>query len=529
MPRMNHAADEFLQLVLRECEISDGGLGAWLLSIPLNEGSADWISARPNGRVVPAQGWKLHVSATVVEANETLRRVLPLLVAERAAFKIVASPRRLHELNQGRAGLSQIGKFLTVYPIDPSEAVKMATALDQATHGLEGPVIPSDRPLRAGSAVHYRYGGFSSRVMQTLIGELVPAMTGVGGEVVPDLRAERYVPPEGIPDPFVVAGVATELRRPSQVLGSRFVMARSLSESARGSVELALDVQDLRRVVLKRAGRAAQAAANGRDASDRLRYEASVLASLAFDIGFPEPYELFVDGDGLVLAMEDIAGPLLLEYVSQFADECELPPVKEVLRWAQLLAASIGKLHAQGWVHRDLKPTNVVLADDGRLRLLDAEGTVQLGTIESAGLVTLGYCSPQQAGGAAAAVVDDVYAFGALLRFALTGSDSSSYLGGSAPVHMSVRWWNPHVSPMVAAVVERCLDPKPHNQFGSMDELQHALADIRAEADDPPCRTVARSAHGAKYSATPGAATAWPCLQSTRGIWHGGSATRSSG
>jgi hypothetical protein len=70
------------------------------------------------GRSPREQGWKLHFSATVVWAEEVLRQALPVLRREDASFKVAASLRTLDALNQGRWQISQIGKFITVYPND---------------------------------------------------------------------------------------------------------------------------------------------------------------------------------------------------------------------------------------------------------------------------------------------------------------------------------------------------------------------------------------------------------------------------
>lgn len=122
------------------------------------------------------QGWKLHISAGVASFAAILEQALPILLAERAAFKVVASLRKLAQLNYAEFGASQIGKFATIYPRDDEQAIRLAVALDQATRGLRGPAIPTDRPLTPGSLIYYRYGGFADRNLQTHAGQLLPAI-----------------------------------------------------------------------------------------------------------------------------------------------------------------------------------------------------------------------------------------------------------------------------------------------------------------------------------------------------------------
>src|SRR5688572_19024503 len=81
-------------------------------------------------------GWTLHLSAGLSSAEDVLRRSLPVLLAESAAFKLAASPDALAALNEGHGAYSQVGKFLTVYPNDDAQAVRLALALDEATRGL---------------------------------------------------------------------------------------------------------------------------------------------------------------------------------------------------------------------------------------------------------------------------------------------------------------------------------------------------------------------------------------------------------
>src|ERR1700738_877760 len=90
--------------------------------LSLDEGTG-WIRV-----VVPCdtkrkQGWKLHVSATVKSAEDVLLAVLPVLLSAKVTFKVALSPAHLADLNDGRGGLSQVGKFVTVYPRNDISAV----------------------------------------------------------------------------------------------------------------------------------------------------------------------------------------------------------------------------------------------------------------------------------------------------------------------------------------------------------------------------------------------------------------------
>src|SRR3712207_5512477 len=88
---------------------------------PLSSSPASWwIAAQHIHARHQTQGWKLHLSASVVSALPLVERALPLLRSEEASFKVAASLQRLHALNVGLGGYSQIGKFITIYPNDPA-------------------------------------------------------------------------------------------------------------------------------------------------------------------------------------------------------------------------------------------------------------------------------------------------------------------------------------------------------------------------------------------------------------------------
>jgi hypothetical protein len=379
-------------------------------------------------------GWKLHVSATPESAPDVLDRALPALFEEDAAFKVAARRSVVAELNEGEGGISQIGKFISVYPNDDVQAVRLAAALDAATEGLRGPRVSTDRALHSRSLVHYRYGVF----------------VGTSDEVEP---------PWPTADPFVAGGVAEGPdRRP---IGGRYVVVSTIHRSPGGSVLLAADVDTATPCVLKRAGRDSRVAPDGRDARDQLRHEASILERLAPDPRIPAVLALIEDRGDLYLGMELLAGRTLGSIVSGPCDE------GRTLNWGRQLASILLTIHRAGLAYRDLNPGNVLVSEDDTLSLVDFELTYEQGSHgEVAG--TASFCSPQQLAGSLASVADDVYGAGALLRFLATGGD----LHAAAP--------RPRGSGL-ARVIATCVERNPKRRYPSMRELDSALAALQAE------------------------------------------------
>jgi hypothetical protein len=439
------------------------------------------VFVRNDRTETPEQGWKLHVSAYNASARAVLRRALPVLLDEDAGFKVISSVRQLAMLNEGRYQLSQVGKFITIYPRDDAQAVRLAVALDKATLGLRGPAVPSDRPLVPGSLVHYRYGGFSRKFLQFPSGHVQPAIVAPGGELVPDRRLKSYQAPQWADDPFVAAGVAVEPEAPSKVVGGRYLITDFPLHRApsRGAVYQALDVEALRHCVLKH---------RLRDAREYLRNEATVLSSLAPDGRFPEVFGLVEREDGdLFLALEEVEGQTLAERVVGLIKGGKQVPAGEVVAWGRELAAMLGTIHAAGFVYGDLKLENVVVAPDGHLRLIDFESTHEMGVPRTlAVLGTSGYFSLQQAADEPPAATDDVYSLGALLYAVVTRAapplapDPQDLLG--RPVELL----NPAAGPALIEVISRCLEPDPAARFPSMAALSAALAGVGAEASRTP-------------------------------------------
>jgi Lanthionine synthetase C-like protein/Protein kinase domain len=435
-----------------------------------------WITVmhRPSRR--PEQGWKLHVSAAVWTADSVLRRTLPVLLDEDADFKLAASAGRLAELNDGRGGLSQVGKFITVYPNDDAQAVRLAIALDEATRGLRGPAILSDRALRHRSLVHYRYGGFGGQQVRTPLGETMMAIRAPDGTLLPDRRTDVYSPPSWAPDPFIAAGVAGELPAPPRRIGGRYVIVATLHQSPRSTVYLGLDIGVPRRCVIKRV------AEDGNRGFERLRWEAEILTRLAPDARFPTPLDLVDHGDDLFLIMEDVEGQTIEQRLFSLKERSTLPARHQIVGWGRDIAHMLEAIHAKGLVYGDLKPSNVVVTPSGRLRLLDFElarerdGAGQQ-VAQPSGLGTEGYMSPQQLAGHAPDPTDDVYALGALLYLLATGAEPSRAPRPRSLLDRPVELLNPAVGPALAAVVARCLDPDPARRFRSPADVAAALAD----------------------------------------------------
>jgi serine/threonine protein kinase len=121
--------------------------------------------------------------------------------------------------------------------------------------------------------------------------------------------------------------------------------------------------------------------------------------------------------------MEYIDGPDLAHLLSQYADDGELMPHEDVLRIGWAVADALDYAHKRGVIHRDVKPSNVMVASDSRVVLADfgLAMDVQQGTMGEV-FGTPHYIAPEQARRSADAIPQsDLYALGVVLYEMLTG------------------------------------------------------------------------------------------------------------
>jgi serine/threonine-protein kinase len=175
-----------------------------------------------------------------------------------------------------------------------------------------------------------------------------------------------------------------------------------------------------------------------------------------------------------------------------------LPPA-EVVELATQACTGLSEAHAHGLVHRDVKPQNLILREDGVLKIADfgivrGDETTRL-TQHGTVLGTAAYLSPEQAAGEDVTAASDVYALGAVLYELLTGrppyefaslADLAEKQRGGAVT--PVRDLEPGVPEQLEAVVMRCLAHEPRFRYGSAAELQAAL---RASLAPPTGETAA--------------------------------------
>jgi serine/threonine-protein kinase len=230
---------------------------------------------------------------------------------------------------------------------------------------------------------------------------------------------------------------------------------------------------------------------------ERFRREARALAQLnhpnivtVIDRGEYEGQQFIV--------FEHVEGDNLKELIER---EGQLP-VDQALGLVHQVARGLAFAHEHGVVHRDVKPHNVLIDEDGVAKVTDfsiarslepADGLTETGTL----LGTSEYISPEQASGHRVDERSDQYSLAAVLYELLAGEPP--YTGQNfmavALKHIqdpvpSVRDVRPDVSPRLDAIVTRALAKRPEDRFPSTDAFMAALEAARADTDGAPAPDV---------------------------------------
>ncbi|MGE5180276.1 MAG: protein kinase domain-containing protein, partial [Bacteroidota bacterium] len=191
---------------------------------------------------------------------------------------------------------------------------------------------------------------------------------------------------------------------------------RPLGAGGMGEVYLAEDERLGRRVALKFLPRADSADPERRE---RLRREARALASLSHP-GIAGIFALEEHGDRLFLVMEYIEGETLAQRLAH-----RPLPVSEVIDRGRVLAEALAHAHTRGVVHRDVKPSNILITPEGATKLADfglaLHGEDTRLTAEGSTAGTADHMSPEQTRGDTVDRRSDLFSLGVVLYEALTG------------------------------------------------------------------------------------------------------------
>lgn len=292
------------------------------------------------------------------------------------------------------------------------------------------------------------------------------------------------------------------------VLGGRYEIEELVGEGGMAAVYRAYDRVLARTVAVK----VLRDQFSANEASkDRFRKEALSAAKLShpnivsvFDVGTDPGLDYivmeYVPGRSLEQEMKAFRGPM---------------PVLKAVGIVNQILDGLWHAHSHGLVHRDIKPHNILISEDGRAKIADfgIARAVSEADLTQTGMVvgTVNYTSPEQAKGEVATNKSDLYSTGVLLYEMLTGKLPFTGEGQVAVAikHISERpspprKANPAISPMLERAIFKAMEKDPSRRFQSAEEFKAALmlaeGAYLSKGRDEECDTIAMEAGTKTFS-----------------------------
>jgi tRNA A-37 threonylcarbamoyl transferase component Bud32 len=264
----------------------------------------------------------------------------------------------------------------------------------------------------------------------------------------------------------------------SLLLNNRYRLLTIIGEGGMATVYRAQDVMLGRTVAVK--------LLHERRASDeaflaRFYREAQAAANLDHP-NIVSVYDIGQDGNRHYIVMEYVGGRNLKELILESAPF----PIERALTVAIQVCAAVGAAHKAGLIHCDVKPQNILITTDGRLKVTDfgiARALTSAPVVEGGEVWgTPDYLSPEQAAGERLGPSSDVYSIGVVMYEMLTGVLPFKAESGMAMAlkHLReeptpVNELNPRVPPGLARIVHKVLAKEPSARYRTASQLAQIL------------------------------------------------------
>lgn len=247
-----------------------------------------------------------------------------------------------------------------------------------------------------------------------------------------------------------------------KIWNNQYEQLRKIGEGASGRVMLARDLHLNRLVAIKEMEQIRE-----------IRREMELLKALKHP-GLPDIYDYFEEDRHGFLVMEYVEGVTLKEYLEQQGK----PELTQAIVWMRELLDIFVYLHEQhpAVVYRDLKPANLIIQEEGHLKLIDLGGAFfrcHNQSEERVSIGTPGYSAPEQWNGIQADVSCDIFSFGAVAHELLTGVNPLKPPYERRPV----RRYDRRIPVSYEQMIQKCTREHPKERYASMREVLKALED----------------------------------------------------
>ena len=273
------------------------------------------------------------------------------------------------------------------------------------------------------------------------------------------------------------------MTRVGTVLGGKYEILKKIGQGGMSIVYVAMDTRLNKQWAVKEIKQNPKQ--DTRTLLKGLQMEANILKMVDHPV-LPRIVDIINYNGTVFVVMDYIEGRPLSEVLKLEGAQ----PQEKVIEWAKDLCSALDYLHSMNppIIYRDMKPSNIMLKPDGKVKLIDF-GTAKEFDVESladtTALGTRGYAAPEQFGDARGRGIHktdartDIYSLGATLYHILTGKNPSE----PPYVIKPIRDWNPALSSGLEKIINKCTMPNPEDRYQSCTELIYDLEHYE-ELDD---------------------------------------------
>ena len=273
------------------------------------------------------------------------------------------------------------------------------------------------------------------------------------------------------------------MTRVGTILGGKYEILKKIGQGGMSIVYLAMDTHLNKQWAVKVIKKSKSQ--NTKTLLKSLQREANILKMVDHPV-LPRIVDIINHNGTVFVVMDYIEGRPMSEVLKLEGAQSQ----EQTIEWAKDLCSALNYLHSMDppIIYRDMKPSNIMLKPDGKVKLIDF-GTAKEFDVESiadtTALGTRGYAAPEQFGDARGRGIyrtdarTDIYSLGATLYHIVTGKNPSE----PPYVIKKIRDWNPNLSNGLEKIIDKCTKPNPEERYQNCSELIYDLEHYE-ELDD---------------------------------------------
>ena len=342
----------------------------------------------------PPQGWKIHITSTIYDAQNVLYDVAEYLFVKSISFKYLSSRTCFIQANGKYVDRLESGKFITIYPSSEHIFIQLLKDLKTIVCKYDdGPYILTDKQWQ-NSNVFFRYGALKPRFSNE---KNVPVIVTPQGDLIPDKELPLYSLPSFVDEPIYVKENNYFIEYSNGKL-TDYQIDSAVHFSNNGGVYLAS--RNGKKYILKE-GRKNVGVSDRSclDAFHRIKHEYQILRSLSPLSDVVNAVDCFDVWNHAFLVEDFFEGRDLQQYIAmEFPfDGCSARTDCSDSYWrgckeiATKLESAIAKMHGIGFAVGDLSLSNVLINDSLEIKLIDFEAAKKLSQDFQVDIATPGF------------------------------------------------------------------------------------------------------------------------------------------